>query len=242
MTIEDALSKIELDDKNEKPKDDVPTASNIQELILESQKSLGGYLVKTLQDRMDDFPGGGVVNFLETWGPFVIRPKPFITNNKTCASSIDLVDELDVDILSCVLRELSGGYFSGTDIKPGGSIKMREEGAIYIPEITSMKEILFGHTIVHNVASVHPFLLVLGMDPKFRPLMTLALNEAIKSKEMKIVKNDDYAKILSTLLSYAPSMRSIMEVAKKYGITNLKDAMIDLKGVVEMYVNNWKTQ
>ncbi len=230
-TIDDALGRLPVGDKDKK--NDIVYQPS--ELIKSAQEILGNYLV-------NEYFKGTILrslrNFLQTLGPFVLQITPTKISG---ASSWDqkynqkcsLVERIDKEIWLACIKAFDEGYLINTDMAevPEEGIDLNSEGTNYLPQIATIKNILLSD---RKKGDTHPYVIAMGIDPKYRALVALAIEDSIKRNGLPSSR----AVSKSFLFSNTPSLESIAEIAKKFNVKDLKPINAEINRVLMAY-NIW---
>ncbi|MBI5066390.1 hypothetical protein HZA97_09225 [Candidatus Woesearchaeota archaeon] len=238
MTIEDSLEKIELEkDKIDFSKIESQDNPPQTELIKEAHKCLGEYLTDGLfRISVEE----NLNSFLYNLGPFMLKIIPSGQNKQAQyqRQECSTVNKLDKDLLLACLKSVGKGFLLKTDLGNTNGTELEKGFYKYIPEFNHFQEIYCKSFGTYNL-SVHPLVFVMGMKPENRPLITVVIRDAIVSKKIKVPKSvEDYDR-KKLLISLAPSLEQVVNVAEKYNVTNIKEILEDFNRVVQSYKDTW---
>lgn len=238
MTIEDSLGKIELDkDKIDLSKIESQDNPPQTELIKEAHKCLGEYLTDGIFRISAE---ENLNSFLYNLGPFMFKiiPKGQINNPQYQRQEGSMINSLDKDLLLVCLKSVGKGFLLKTDLGNTNGTELEKNFYKYIPEFNHFQEIYCKSFGTYNL-SVHPLVFVMGMKPENRPLIAVVIRDAISSKKIKIPKSTEDHDRKKLLISLAPSLEQVVNVAEKYNVANIKEILEDFNRVVQSYKDSW---
>ena len=229
MTIDEALEKIE---RKEETKEEVEkeTVTVTSDLFVHAQEILGEFLVSKY------YSNKRMETFLMTLAPYALTIQPQSKGGHyTTLSNID-----KETWLNCI-GTLSDGYLKKTDlVEVPETLDLNSKGSLYIPEFAAVKEILCNPK---NII-INPYVLVMGMEPKYRPLVAVTVKKALDKSDLRIPNAPSYQTNLrekrNLLLSCVPPLSCLAETAKEYKVTKLKEIIKNFNQVIEEYENSWK--
>jgi|SRR3989344_3804894 len=231
-TIDDALEGLP-DDGKDKKNDVIYQPS---ELIKSAQEVLGNYLVNEYF-KVNNL--GKLENFLRTLGPFVLQITPTkIPGNDVWKQKYNqkcsLVGRIDKETWLTCIKTFDEGYLVNTDLAevPEEGIELISNGSDYLPQIAALKYIVLGN---RERGDTHPCVIAMGIDPKYRALVALAIDNEIDKNAFPIVR----PVTKNFLLINAPSLEGIAEIAKKFDVKDLKPIIAEINRVLNLYNNIW---
>ncbi len=235
MPIDDALEKISTETSSHDKKEQliqVPSS-----IFSKAQDLLGEYLVEKY------FKSDNIANlkiFLKTIGPFVLKFSPKKYSNQAFShrsreQSCSLVETIDKETWKRCITSFAQGYLENTDIcEIEEPFDLKKEGENYIPELNAVKSLCSGKYRTES----SPYDLVMGMNPKYRPLIAVSIGNALANNEI-MISADAGTSLKNILFSSIPPLKCIAETAKEYEVREIKPAIADLNRIVQEYSDNW---
>src|SRR3989344_1626278 len=228
-TIDDALEGLP-DDGKDKKNDVIYQPS---ELIKGAQEVLGNYLVD--ECFKDETNLGNFKNFLRVLGPFVLQITPTKIPGKEAYhqkfnQKCSLVGRIDKETWLTCIKTFDEGYLVNTDLAevPEEGIDLNSDGSIYLPQIAAIKNIILCN---REIGDTHPYVIAMGIDPKYRALVALAIDNEIKKNALPARRTVSK----KFLFTNVPSLESIAEIAKKFDVKGLKFVNMEINRVLKLY-------
>lgn len=261
MPIDDALEKIVVKETDGKKEGDSngDAEKNSELMIRRANEAMGKVLVNYF---MGDLPGQSVryvlddkyAELLRKCGMNLLSIMPSKSNGSRSLRHCPSALSLNPEGIECFFKSLFGEYILKTDI-----LKKLEEGIQkgdyvaenLIPDLKAFNATLILH---HNtdlfkgtyLATLHPYIIVMGMNLRYRPLATIAVEKAIKNNRINLLteklpqqKDLNESHLKQRIAGMMPFTNDYLEVAQEYGITEVAFAMKDFNRVCEEYIKNW---
>ncbi len=246
MPIDDAITRIEKAEQRKRKTEQEKVLEASLSLVGQAQKLLGDYLSK-------EFYGGTLTGsmerFVRTFGPFLldIQPKEqntYNTSNYGHTTRKDehtcmLVGKIDRDTWIAVLSTVNEGSLQKTDLanvdNETKELIISREGARYFPEYMAVKERLTGTM----GAKPHPYAMVMGMTPKYRPIVAVAIGIGLSKGEIDLASVKEGTNNKKALLKAVLSIEHIAEAAEQYGVTDLQPIIKEFNDIVSKYKARW---
>lgn len=144
---------------------------------------------------------------------------------------------LSEEIIKEVLTLAVGDYVSETDLCK--KIIENNDAFFLMPEFYLIRSHLL-NDISYIKPTLHPKLIVMGMEPQYRYLATLAIDEAIENKRCNVIEFNLQPKQIETYLyKTMPLTQDYLKVAKTYGITEIIPTITSYQKVCKEYANQW---
>lgn len=247
MPIDDAIIKIEKGEQKKRKTEQEKILETSLSLVEQAQKLLGDYLSEEF------YKGaltGSMERFVRTFGPFLldIQPKEQNTysssgysyNDQKDEHTCSLVGKIDRDTWIAVLSTVNEGSLQETDLanvdNETKELIISRDGARYFPEYVTVKEKLTG---TRN-AEPHPYAIVMGMTPKYRPIVAVAISIGLSKEEIDLARVNESTNNKKALLKAVPSLEHIAEAAEQYGVTDLQPIIKEFNDIVLRYKGRWK--
>ncbi len=145
---------------------------------------------------------------------------------------------LPEDIMARIVRTACGEYAGKTDLMEAAVKGGMEHIVSLLPEMGRMQSSLLSHSsdVLSSLATVNPYLIVMGMAHEHRALAALAVEKAIQNGHITFSVTDpnqwQYRLIKNAALDAClPFASDFTEVAEEHGLTEVIPAMEDYRRV-----------
>ncbi len=157
---------------------------------------------------------------------------------------------LNDDIVKDMIKIILGEYSLETDIinLVQNGLHNLENLAFHIPEFKLFNDQLLTCQVPMYkeflIATLNPYIIVMGMKPENRALATLAVKNredkgAIKFINEKLPEELTKAQLIEYISQMTPMTINYLEVAKEYGVKEVLPAIADFKDSAENYIAIW---
>lgn len=245
MPIDDALEKIEGQGGPKPPTGETAKApSGLEE---RAREVIGKFLVEFYSGRIaGQRPGVAplekvISQAVEKVGFYMLAITPRKDSEQRRIISSRLDDNASPEVFKELLRLMCGEYALETDLM--ALVSPQSNRAELIPEYQQITERLvkLGPEIGFSLATLHPYLFVMGMNLEQRPLATLAVEKAFNQKRIKLLTGvlEEYLSITSIkayISTMLPSTADYVSVAQEYGIKEVVPVLREMQRVVDSYL------
>ena len=250
MPIDEALSKIE---DREKPESVDKIVSDNESLVVKARDIMGNVLIDYFKG---DLPGQGnkykvddtLLPIIKKVGLQLFEIKPELRNDNRLLTT-DFNKDLDQNTLNEMATLMLGEYSLETDLTSLFKTDNLETLCSIIPEFRIMKNKLIAVDDMKKIylATMHPYIVVMGMPTEHRALAILAVDKAISSNRITLLDHplDDSLShdfIFNKLDKIKPFARDYVEVAKDYNIKDVLRTIKDFNAVCESYLKEWSVK
>ncbi len=254
MPIDDALEKISIETSKPEGKKDAGLIKTPESLILRAReitgKVLGNYftgqLIGQIPDNLTYKINPVLLNLIEKMGfdLFCLKPQK---RSQTRVLNTELCNTVDENLNKEMLKLLCGEYALKTDL---ATLTAKENTAdLYslIPEFKNVKIALLDSNNTfkdYYRATINPYLIVMSMGLKYRPLAAIAVEKSIGKKRIEFLNeqlpgNLSVAFLERKLADAVPWTEDYVDAAQEYGITEVIPVLKEFTRVVDEYIQKW---